>query len=412
MRRAFYTFTVLPHRTHSRMSSSQDNSGVPFSAEKALRAYGVLAFLMAAMVAGAGWVQYSISAERQGLVRAVALAEQQLALTQRMEMAVAQYQATHEERYLKILKDAAGGALNNHDMLMPVMLASLPRGPNGEPAAPTPGIVAIRALIDESFTYAVSPTDAEAQARVPQMAELAIDQIPAAWNAEVAAFAAAREAHIEELEKILMVLCALILAALAWGAFGLVAPAMKQIVRQREDLERMGATDALTSSYNRAMLFKVAAGLIGSARRHKHEMTVLAVDIDGLKIINNGSGRAAGDGAIRAVAKAMGAQLRNSDAMGRVGGGEFGIFLPSTGEYHAANVAEKLRAAVEEIPYAAKDRVILLRVSIGVAQMQEEHKNPDDMLRAAEFALRRAKDGGGNRVCTWSMVTAAESKTS
>lgn len=219
-------------------------------------------------------------------------------------------------------------------------------------------------------------------------------------NADIAAELAVGQKKIDTFVTVSVNIYALILGVLLCESFLVVGPALGYIARQREYVEKMGATDMLTGAYNRAALFKVAVMLISSAKRHRQELTALAIDIDELARINERHGRAAGDAAIRTVAKTLAEVLRNSDVMGRVGGGEFGVFLPATGEYHAGYVAEKLRAAVEDVPFSVKDSVILLRVSIGMAGMQERHRNPDDMLRAAETVLRQAKSDGRNRVAS------------
>lgn len=375
------------------MSGNQDNGS--FSVEKAFRTYNILTLLMIALVAGAGGLHYVLAVQQKSFVATAAAARDLFAQAQRIEAAVSQHQATHDPQYLQIMKEAAAAALADHDALAPAVRESARAANGGIPVDP-PGLKAVHTLIDESFGYASTPSDADAAA----MAGRALWDIPRVWGPEAEALLADRQERADELVALALIDCAALLGLLLYGALGVVRPAMAQVARQREYLERMAATDPLTATYNRAMLFKVTAGLISSAKRYKHDMAALAVDIDGLQKINDADGRAAGDGAIRAVAKAMAGHLRTSDVMGRTGGGEFGIFLPSTDEYRASHVAEKLRAAVEELPYAVKDKVILLRVSIGIAEMKDNHRTPDDILRAAENALRHAKDAGRNRVVT------------
>lgn len=197
---------------------------------------------------------------------------------------------------------------------------------------------------------------------------------------------------------------AAIIGLLGYATLFLFFPAIAHIRKQRKQLEHMTSSDLLTGLYNRAALFKVASMLINGAKRHKYEVSVLAIDIDELKKINDAKGRAAGDAALREVASALGETLRNSDAIGRVGGNEFAIFLPSTNEYQAMLVAEKLRKAVEDVVFGDGYRTLLLRISIGVAEMQQTHKTPDDILRAAEAALRQAKKTGRNKVVPYSAL--------
>jgi diguanylate cyclase (GGDEF)-like protein len=274
-------------------------------------------------------------------------------------------------------------------------------------AAPTPGLLAMRTIIEEGFNFAASPTGPEGATHAASISAQAERDIPEAWGAEVRAFHAAWQGKTDMLTYAGLGVCAALLAAAALAAFTIVAPAMACITQQREQLEHMAATDQLTGFYNRAMLFKVAGMLLSSARRHKHEITALAVDIDDFRKINDTFGRGAGDGAVKAVAEAMGGFLRTSDAMGRLAGSEFAVFLPSTDEYRAGLVADKLRAAVEQLPFSVKDRIVLLRVSIGVAQFQDSHRSTDELLRAAEAALRFAMESGGNRVATWTAAMKA-----
>ncbi|TAL34403.1 MAG: GGDEF domain-containing protein [Alphaproteobacteria bacterium] len=378
--------------------STSDNSS--YNPDAASRSYMMSAMLLAALIAAAGFIQFTVSSKEKALAQISAAAEHQLAMTQRVAMLAAQYEATHDENLLPMLKADATTTLSNHETLAPIILSSMARGMMTDPENTRAHALntKIRDLVTKAFSYAGGASVEDARAYAEAISSMARQEIPDQWGAAVSAYVTAEQKNIDLLVKAGLGLCAAALLIAIYQLTALFAPAVQHIRSQREHLEHMGSTDMLTGFYNRAMLFKVVSTLISGARRHKHPLTALAVDIDEFKVINDKFGRAAGDTAIKKVAAALGEVLRTSDVMGRVGGAEFAVFLPSTDEYRASFAAEKLRAAIEALPFNVKDAVVLLRVSIGVAEMQPHHKTTDDVLRAAEAALRYAKDSGRNRV--------------
>jgi diguanylate cyclase (GGDEF)-like protein len=384
--------------------STPDNSA--YNPDAASRSYMMSAMLLAAMIAASGFIQFTVAGKEKSLAQISAAAEHQLAMTQRVAMLAAQYEASRDENLLGPLKEAASSTLNNHQALAPVILSSMARGMMTDPENTRAHALdtKIRDLVEKAFSYAGGGSTEDTRSYAGAIASMARQEIPDQWGTAVATYVASEQKTIDMLVKAGLGLCAAMLLVVFYQLSALFAPAIQYIRRQREHLEHMGSTDLLTGFYNRAMLFKVVSTLISGARRHKHPLTALAVDIDEFKTLNDRFGRAAGDAAIKKVAAALGEVLRTSDVMGRVGGGEFAVFLPSTDEYRASFAAEKLRAAIEALPFNVKDSVVLLRVSIGVAEMQPNHKTTDDVLRAAEAALKYAKDSGRNRVGTLSAM--------
>jgi diguanylate cyclase (GGDEF)-like protein len=384
--------------------STPDNSA--YNPDTASRSYMMSALLLAALIAASGFIQFTVSNKEKALAQVMAASEHQLAMTQRVAMLAAQYGESRDENLMGPLKEAATTTLSNHQALAPVILSSMARGTLTDPENTRAHALdtKIRDLVDKAFSYAGQPAGEEARINAEAISSMARQEIPDQWGAAVTAYVSAEQKRIDTLVKAGLGFCAAALLIALYQLAALFAPAMQHIRSQREHLEHMGSTDMLTGFYNRAMLFKVVSTLISGARRHKHPLTALAVDIDEFKAINDKFGRAAGDAAIKKVAAALGEVLRTSDVMGRVGGGEFAVFLPSTDEYRASFAAEKLRAAIEALPFNVKDAVVLLRVSIGVAEMQPNHKTTDDVLRAAEAALKFAKDSGRNRVGTVSAM--------
>ena len=389
---------------------SEQGNTPGYSPDKASRSYMMSALLFAALIVAAGFLQFTIVNKQKALVATASAAEQEYAQIQRVAMLLAQHQVTHEEGLLPTLKETATAAMSLHEQIAPVVLSGLSHGTLTDQASMQAGTLdkKIHELVDKAFSYAGGGDTPDSHADADVVATLARQDIPDLWDAAVNTYVSSAQKDIDLMSKIGLGLCGAMLLVLFYELSALFAPAMAHIKSQRDHLEHMGSTDMLTGFYNRAMLFKVVATLISGARRHKHPLTVLAVDIDNFKEVNDKYGRAAGDAAIKKVGIALSEVLRTSDVMGRVAGQEFGIFLPSTDEYRASFVAEKLRAAIENMPFNVKDAVVLLRVSVGVAELQQNHKTTDDLLRAAEVALRAAKDGGRNRVATASGAPAAK----
>jgi two-component system cell cycle response regulator len=130
-----------------------------------------------------------------------------------------------------------------------------------------------------------------------------------------------------------------------------------------------------------------------------HDIAVLMIDVDHFKAVNDDYGHAAGDKALRAIAETLRANTRAFDSIARYGGEEFVVVMPGTEVYDATAAAERLRAAVEAIPFAMSPGVNgRLTVSIGIACCGEPPVTPEALLHAADVALYDAKRAGRNRV--------------
>jgi diguanylate cyclase (GGDEF)-like protein len=165
------------------------------------------------------------------------------------------------------------------------------------------------------------------------------------------------------------------------------------------ELEELASKDSLTGTSNRRHFMHLAALELDHARRMGRSFALLALDIDHFKRINDTWGHAAGDEALKAFANACRMALREYDILGRVGGEEFAVALPNTGLDGAKVIAERLRAAVEELVVRIDKGVFLdMTVSAGIAVLAEEDANVSDLLARADKALYTAKTMGRNQV--------------
>lgn len=171
-------------------------------------------------------------------------------------------------------------------------------------------------------------------------------------------------------------------------------------VQLREELRRQAATDALTSVANRRSLMARLAEEFAHARRHPARVfSVLAVDIDLFKQVNDNWGHAAGDAALVHLSRVMQRQTRPSDLVGRSGGEEFMVLLRDADAGAAQALAERLRRAIARSALHHGGVRLRLSVSIGVAALRPDDAAVDALLARADRALYAAKHGGRNRVC-------------
>ncbi len=161
------------------------------------------------------------------------------------------------------------------------------------------------------------------------------------------------------------------------------------------NLDATAARDPLTGILNRRGLDERLGIELTRARRTGEPLCVIAVDLDGLKQINDRHGHSAGDEALSLAADVMGGQLRDVDVLARTGGDEFVILLPNCDLDSGATIAESLRASVST---AAEEESWPATVSLGVATGPPLPLDPDGLTNAADAALYRAKALGRDRV--------------
>lgn len=164
---------------------------------------------------------------------------------------------------------------------------------------------------------------------------------------------------------------------------------------QREQLRTQALTDELTGLYNRRHCEAVLRATLKDARRHEQPTSVVYLDIDGFKSINDSFGHSAGDETLRAFATVLRAHARAGDLVCRSGGEEFCLVLPRTDAFSARLIAERIKDAVSAARLGPRAD---LTVSAGVATAESSSGEVDDLLQRADEALLRAKRAGRDRV--------------
>jgi diguanylate cyclase (GGDEF)-like protein len=169
----------------------------------------------------------------------------------------------------------------------------------------------------------------------------------------------------------------------------------EELTHQSRRLESLIYGDELTGIFNRRFLLTQLGALVSGARRHERPLSVVMLDIDHFKSVNDEHGHAAGDAVLSAVAGVMRDRLRAEDWVGRLGGEEFLALLPDDDAAGAATVAETLRAAIERLVVPYEDLDMRVTASVGWATL-EPGEGPDELLRRVDDALYAAKHSGRN----------------
>jgi diguanylate cyclase (GGDEF)-like protein/PAS domain S-box-containing protein len=166
-----------------------------------------------------------------------------------------------------------------------------------------------------------------------------------------------------------------------------------------QELERLAHTDPLTGLHNRRYFMQRLHQEVERVRRSGHALSVLLLDLDRFKSINDTHGHAIGDRVLQRVAEVLADGGRASDVAARLGGEEFALLLPETPIDGALRLAERLRRVVaEQLVRDGHREPVAVTTSVGVATLSPAAPGADELLRQADMALYQAKRGGRNAV--------------
>jgi diguanylate cyclase (GGDEF)-like protein len=215
-------------------------------------------------------------------------------------------------------------------------------------------------------------------------------------NRALAADRALKDQQLKSLERVrhwqrlALVLGGVLIMLLIWLA-------VRQFRRSRK-LHRMAMTDPLTGIANRRRIEELARRALAHAGASGEPMCVLVLDVDHFKAVNDAFGHAVGDQVLVRVAQACKQALRRFDLLGRFGGEEFLVVLPDTPLDVAMQIAERLRHKVESLPLGNLAPGLQVTASVGAAELDADADDLPELIRRADTAMYRAKDGGRNRI--------------
>lgn len=178
-----------------------------------------------------------------------------------------------------------------------------------------------------------------------------------------------------------------------------LALTIRQLEASQRELREQANTDTLTGLPNRRFYSQIAHKELSLMRRQKEYFTVLMMDIDFFKKVNDTYGHAAGDAVLVKVGRALAGNVREEDTVARVGGEEFAVCSPYTNRLAAIVLAERLRKAVAALEIYHDGNHIPVTISIGIAIQPNDGDNLTDLMMAADERLYRAKENGRNRFC-------------
>jgi diguanylate cyclase (GGDEF)-like protein len=176
------------------------------------------------------------------------------------------------------------------------------------------------------------------------------------------------------------------------SAVGSQLASAMEVAQLHESVKQEAMHDPLTRVYNRRLLLQRIQEAIAHAGRHHEALTIVFLDVDQLKRVNDTHGHLAGDALLREVAAALSDAVRSEDVVARYGGDEFVVLLASTGRTAAVHVAERIREAIGRHRFMAGGQLLAIPgVSIGLASYPEDGEAPEALLHAADADLYQAK---------------------
>lgn len=164
------------------------------------------------------------------------------------------------------------------------------------------------------------------------------------------------------------------------------------------EIKTLSETDDLTGILNRRTFLSLSAHTVNLAQRYGRDFSVIMMDSDSLKAVNDGFGHEAGDLLLKAMVAHAQQELRRPDLMARYGGDEFVLLLPDTGAEGARQTAERIRERIAAEPLSIGDKTVPITASMGVATFPDHGGDYDEVFEAADTALYASKSGGKNRV--------------
>lgn len=168
--------------------------------------------------------------------------------------------------------------------------------------------------------------------------------------------------------------------------------------RMERQLINLALFDSLTGALSRPAYMEQSEKELSRAQRYHRPLSVMMIDIDHFKRINDTYGHAAGDQVLQIFVEAIQEVIRSTDFLGRVGGEEFALLLPDTPLKSALHLAERIRERITKYPYLAGEMLVEVTASLGVTELQKSDRDIKTLLKRADEALYEAKASGRNRV--------------
>jgi len=187
-----------------------------------------------------------------------------------------------------------------------------------------------------------------------------------------------------------------------------LAQTIQELEQSRRYLKEQADTDPLTKLANRRSFFVAASSSLAQMKRQNEHFSIIILDIDHFKRINDTYGHQAGDVVLQQLAMVLSTALREGDILARIGGEEFVVASPYTNRLAAIVLSERLRKAIESSEFMYENNRIPVTISLGIASMTKSDDDIDKLLAVADSRLYLAKQKGRNRICASDKTGRAE----
>jgi diguanylate cyclase (GGDEF)-like protein len=173
----------------------------------------------------------------------------------------------------------------------------------------------------------------------------------------------------------------------------------KELAAANGKLQKLALTDPLTGAFNRRHFFNLADKTLKNSKRYQHDLSIIMIDLDHFKQVNDQFGHTVGDAVLVAFVKILQKNVRDADTVARYGGEEFSILMPETNLEFAKKTAERLCDLVNNYKFSVGDQIVHITISLGIASLEtNRNQKADDLVDQADKALYKAKNSGRNCV--------------